>query len=283
MRRPNPWKFLLAASLLAGPLPCPSSFANTFVAQGAYPGDTRAPVVAPGKPWRCIGKLSLPNHRFMTATLVGPDIILTAAHGLVKNGKLLPGNFIFRPDFGSPHNRTQDSATATRLWLGSLTPTLAACRHADWAILQLDTRLGDAYGTVRVQDADAAVLATNRRRYCLASYDRDFRHGAMTSWQTSGKFAALDPMGYLLHDFSTDRGASGAPIFYFSAFAQGARLVALNVAELTPHDQTLYGVPFTPQVANIAVASHEFFRTLQAVLAGDAITSATALRPQPRF
>jgi V8-like Glu-specific endopeptidase len=262
-------KILAGACLLFGMLPARMARANTFVAHDAFPGDTRSVVTTPGNPWRCVGKLSLPDHHFMTATLVGPDLILTAAHGLVKDGKLLPGRFVFRPDFGSPHNRTGDFATVTHLWLGSLTPTRDECRHSDWAILRLDARLGDAYGTVRVQDATAAALAQNSRPYCISSYNRDFKHGAVASWQTGCGFVALDAHGYLLHDFSTDRGASGAPIFYLEGLDRDARLVALNVAELTWHDKTLYRVPFSNQVANIAVASHEFFQTLKTVLDGD--------------
>jgi hypothetical protein len=266
MRRGLALKILVSACLFFWPLLDGVASANTFVAHDSFPGDTRSAVTVPGNPWRCAGKLSLPDHHFMTATLVGPDIILTAAHGLVKDGKLIPGSFIFRPDFGSPHNRTNDFATVTHLWLGSLTPTRSECRHSDWAILRLDAPLGDAYGTMRVQDEDATALAKNRRPYYIASYNRDFKHGAAASWQTGCGFVALDPHGYLLHDFSTDRGASGAPIFYFGGLDQSARLVALNVAELTWHDKTLYGIPFSTQVANIAVASHEFFRTLKAIL-----------------
>lgn len=267
MRRGPAQKILAGACLLLGWLSATAASANTFVAHDSFPGDTRSVVTVPGRPWRCVGKLSLPDHHFMTATLVGPDLILTAAHGLVKDGRLLPGHFIFRPDFGSPHNRTGDLAVVTHVWLGSVTPTRDECRHADWAILQMDRPLGDAYGTVPVQDETAAVLAQKGRPYYISSYNRDFLHGAVASWQTGCGFVALDSHGYLLHDFSTDRGASGAPLFYFAPFDQGARLVALNVAELTWHDKTLYGVPFSNQVANIAVASHEFFGTLQALLA----------------
>jgi V8-like Glu-specific endopeptidase len=266
-------KFVWVVCLLLGPFLGGVSVANTFVASGSFPGDTRTAVTAPGLPWRCIGKLSLPDRRFMTASLVGPNVILTAAHGLVKDGKLRPGNFIFRPDFGSRHNRTNDFATVTRVWLGSYTPARADCRHADWAILQLDANLGDAYGTLRVEDTDAATLSMNNQRYYMASYNRDFKHGAVASWQTGCGFVSFDLLGCLLHDFSTDRGASGAPIFYFAGPGTSARIVALNVAEKSAHDQTLYDIPFSPHVANVAVSSHEFFQTLSNILAGKELVS----------
>jgi V8-like Glu-specific endopeptidase len=266
-RLPQTLKPLLAC-LFFWPLVCRVSVANTFIASGPFPGDTRTAVTAPGLPWRCIGKLSLPHHRFMTATLVGPDVILTAAHGLVENGKLLPGNFIFRPDFGNPHNRSDSAARVTRIWLGSLTPTRGDCRHSDWALLRIDADLGDTYGTLRVEDAGNAILLGNNRPYSISSYARDFRSGAAPSWQTGCGFVSLDPRGYLLHDFSTDRGASGSPIFYFPEPWLSARIVALNVAELTGHGQTLDGIPFSARTANVAIASHEFFETLQEILAG---------------
>ena len=100
----------------------------------------------------------------------------------------------------------------------------------------------------------------------MSSYDNDYRFGAVANWQAGCAFVSFDPKGYLLHDFSTDRGASGAPIFYFASPVQSARLVALNVAELTPHDKTLFDIPFSTQEANVAVASHEFFKTLDHIL-----------------
>jgi hypothetical protein len=245
--------------------------ANTFLAEATFPGDTRCPVTMAGAPWRCIGRLSLPDHRFMTASLVGPDLILTAAHGLVRNGWLKPGGFVFRPDYGNPHNQAHDAALVTRCWLGSIAPDREPNVHADWAILQIDQPLGDAYGTLAVDEVDAATLAGNRRPLCLVSYDRDFHFGHVASWQAGGGFVALDPTGYLLHDFSTDNGASGAPIFYLTTWslAASARLIALNVAEKTTHGDTLYRIAFAPRVANVAVAAHEFYPTLRRLLAGD--------------
>jgi hypothetical protein len=243
--------------------------ANTFVAGGSCPGDTRAAVTQPGTPWRCIGKLSLPGTRFMTASLVGPNLILTAAHGLVKNGRLKSGDFIFRPDFGSPHNPAHDSARVTKAWLGSYAPEAAAFRHADWAILQIDANLGDTYGTLDVEDAVDTALPGSAGRYYLASYDRDFERGRKASWQTGCGFVQLGPPGCLLHDFSTTNGASGAPIFHFAGVDQTARIVALNVAEVTRKHGTLTGVPFSPDVANLAVPAHEFYGTLTRLRHGD--------------
>jgi V8-like Glu-specific endopeptidase len=258
----NSFLWLLAAS---------TGFANTFVATGGFPGDTRQAVTMPGAPWRCVGRLWLPDHRFMTASLVGPDLILTAAHGLVRDGKLKPGTFVFRPDYGNPHNATPESATVTHGWLGSFTPDLEANVHADWAILRLDRKLGESYGVLGVDDIDANTLAANRRPLCLVSYNRDFHLGRVASWQSGGGFVALNPTGYLLHDFSTDNGASGAPVFYFADWSLGAaaRIIALNVAEKTVHGMTFYRVPFAPRVANVSVAAHEFYPTLQRLLEGD--------------
>ena len=257
----------IALSLAAAP----AAFGNTFIATGGFPGDTRTAVVAAGLPWRCVGRLELPNHRFMTATLVGPDLILTAAHGLARDGRLKPGRFIFRPDVGNPHREGNDLAAATRAWLGSFTPNLESCVPADWAIVRLDRKLGDVYGTLAVEDIDDADLAAGQRKLYLASYDRDFQAGRVASWQTGCAFVAIDPTGYLLHDFSTDHGASGAPIFSFSNWTThpGARIIALNVAEKTPHGETLDRIPFAPRVANVAIAAHRFYPVLSRILAGN--------------
>jgi V8-like Glu-specific endopeptidase len=261
-------KFFLSVHFLLGLLLGPAAVANTFTPSSSFPGDTRTIVTTPGTPWRCIGKLSCPGARFMTASLVGPNVILTAAHGLVSNGQLKAGQFIFRPDWGSPHNRTPDFATVTRVWLGTYTPEKSEC--SDWALLQLDKNLGAAYGTLAVDDADGAALSKSGQHYYMSSYNRDFKYGAAASWQTGCGFVSLDPLGYLLHDFSTAKGASGSPIFYFSTsdFGQNARIVALNVAEKTPHNETLYDVPFSSQVANVAISSHQFFGTLRELLSG---------------
>lgn len=263
------WRILgiLSACLAGAALPLR---ANTFTAGGSCPGDTRAALVHDGSPWRCIGKLTLPHHRFMTATLVGPDLILTAAHGLVKNGRLMPGDFVFHPNYGNEQNPTRKTALVTRIWLGTFTPEQKAHLRSDWAVLRIDRNLGDAYGTVSVEDADAAGLSRNPQEYASSSYDTDFEEGTAACWQQGCDFVFLDPLGFLLHDFSNARGASGSPIFYFAGrdHRSSARIVAINVGERSWKHATLYNVPFTRAVANVAVPSREFFGTLQATLAG---------------
>lgn len=278
-------KFLPGAHFFLWLLACHGAVANTFSPGNSFPGDTRAAVATSGVPWRCVGKLSLPGSRFMTASLVGPDLILTAAHGLVRNGRLKPGRFIFCPDWGNPHDQTRTFARVTRAWLGSYTPERNGC-CSDWAILQLDKKLGKAYGTLAVDDVDDATLAKTSRRYYISSYNKDFRSGSEASWQAGCGFVAIDPLGYLLHDFSTSKGASGSPIFYFSSldFGRNARIVALNVAEKTPHNETLYGVPFSSHVANVAIAAHQFFKTLREILNGkESVSGGVVILNAPRL
>jgi hypothetical protein len=253
--------------------------ANTFTADASSPGDTRSALTDGGPPWRCIGKLSLPHHRFMTATLVGPDLILTAAHGLVKNGRLIAGDFIFRPDFGNIDHPTTETGAVKKIWLGTYTPERKEFLHSDWALLQLDKNLGNAYGTLAVEDANAASLSRNPQEYYSASYDIDFEKASAECWQKGCNFVFLDPMGFLLHDFSNARGASGSPLFYFASkdHRQSARIVAINVGERSRQHETLYRVPFSKAVANVAVPSHEFYQTLQDVLAGN--DDAAAISP----
>jgi V8-like Glu-specific endopeptidase len=255
--------------------------ANTFTAGGSCPGDTRSALIDDGAPWRCIGKLTLPHHRFMTATLVGPDLILTAAHGLVKNGQLIAGDFVFHPNFGNKQNPTTKTGLVKQIWLGTFTPERKDSLHSDWALLRLDKNLGDDYGTVAVEDVDAASLSRNPQEYYSSSYDTDFEKATAACWQKGCNFAFLDPLGFLLHDFSNARGASGSPLFYFAGqdHRHSARIVAINVGERSRKHETLYRVPFSRAVANVAVPSHEFYKTLQDVLAGN--DDAAAVSPLP--
>jgi hypothetical protein len=274
---------ILAIGFFLGLAAWPALEANTFIADSASPGDTRSALVEDGPPWRCIGKLALPHHRFMTATLVGPDLILTAAHGLVTNGQLIAGDFIFHPDFGNADNPTRKVGVVKKIWLGTFTPERKEFLHSDWALLRLDQNLGDDYGTVTVEDADATALSRNPQEYFSSSYDTDFEKATAACWQKGGNFVFLDPLGFLLHDFSNARGASGSPLFYFAGqdHRQSARIVAINVGERSWKHETLYGVPFSKAVANVAVPSHEFYGTLQAVLAG-ADDAAGISPPQPK-
>jgi hypothetical protein len=271
----------LGICFLFGLAAAPALKANTFTADSSFPGDTRSALIEDGPPWRCIGKLVLPHHRFMTATLVGPDLILTAAHGLVKNGQLIAGDFVFHPDFGNADNPTRKVGVVKKIWLGTYTPERKEFLHSDWALLRLDQNLGDDYGTVAVEDADAAALSRNPQEYDSSSYDTDFEKATAACWQKGCNFVFLDPLGFLLHDFSNARGASGSPIFYFAGrdHRHSARIVAINVGERSPKHETLYGVPFSKAVANVAVPSHEFYAKLQEVLAGD--DDAAAASPTP--
>lgn len=196
-------------------------------------------------PWSVIGTIEMETSGTCTATLVAPDILITAAHcisngrgidarGIYTTGENLPGgprtariiDYFMDPDWDEQRFNSTDDID-----------------YVDWALLRLDTRLGDELGHARpgamgdylASIGANAALAEQRRAkpgappegglLQLAGPSPSGRSGDFTmvqggySWDTGTNLSGnldcevvqLFRNATMAHDCDTTRGDSGSP------------------------------------------------------------------------
>lgn len=218
--------------------------------------DDRTPNRSTERPFSAIGKLYMPGAS-CTATLVGPDIILTAAHCIAypKAEKLREGEITFSPQVID--GKSSYSAKVVFGRWGSLAPNQD--RKTDWAVLRLDKKLGDqvgflGYSPIGLQDAQSIAITH-------VGYSGDFLGG-----QTAGvhQGCRITEEGYRPDTWHSNcdwnKGASGGPIFFYSEELKSWQIIAISVAQNVKLDGTPYesGVDYDRTTANVAVPATQF-------------------------
>ncbi|WP_421788024.1 trypsin-like serine peptidase [Hyphobacterium sp.] len=164
-------------------------------------------------PWVVIGQIDFDAGGACTATLIGPDILVTAGHciaeegsvnaaGTFQTGYALPGgprsarvvDYFMSPDWDYQRYRTTNDIDGT-----------------DWALLRIDRPLGDEIGFVGIR---ALVEETGERAALRADlYQAGYSHdtGDHLSGNIGCNMVTIYRDNTMAHECDTTRGDSGSP------------------------------------------------------------------------
>jgi len=208
MRRALGALLLVAAAALAAPV-------------GAQDG-RRMMGAEEAQDWTGVGRLNIAGRRFCTASLIEPDLALTAAHCLFNPATRQPVplselRFVAGLRLGGHVGwRRVKAAAAPSAYRFTVRPTVAAMAN-DVALLALESPL----------EARASTLATGGRAgsghpLTVVSYARDRAHAPSieTGCAQTGRMGPVTAISCEI-----DRGASGAPVVVGSGAAR--RIVAI--------------------------------------------------------
>ncbi|CAF0943621.1 unnamed protein product [Didymodactylos carnosus] len=202
-------------------------------ARNVFGKDDRVAVTLSSDPWRTIGYVYPPG---CTGTLVGEDLVLTAAHCVIHHdtNKLRYNKISFYPNMiNQESNKPSD---VIHVWHGNYPK-----QEGDWALLRLNLS-----------------LATNGTH---VGYSGDFMSGKTAGAHVSCKIVKKgNGNGVYLHNCDTTIGASGGPIF--ALWAGRPYIYALAVAERRPGDESLYLDNYSDEYANIAIWSQSIGDTI---------------------
>ncbi len=164
-------------------------------------------------PWRAIGSLELPDSA-CTGALVGPRLVLTAAHCVTETGHetVMPLRFTAGLSRGKDQGTAQVvGAVFDPSYQPDAQPAGGGNGH-DWALVMLDHDLGNALGFLEVHAltaADLTQIASGGLVVKQAGYSWD------TGDNMSGNIGCLITEAYednsILHECDTAQGDSGSP------------------------------------------------------------------------
>lgn len=226
--------------------------------------DDRAPLGAIGAPWTAIGRLEREGGGFCTGSLVGPDILLTAAHCVIdEEGRSYQG-LVFRA-FQTLNASAAESAVmecrnekscriGARVWTSD--------RDEDWALVRLENAIDGAVGTLPVRPLNIMNADTLRDTLLTSvGYSARVMDGLVPLVEKGCKLRrAFRPQPALYNDCDIWQGMSGGPLLLLDE--RGAPFIIAIITEGNPNHIEKY----SDAESNIALDANAFAPTLQVLL-----------------
>lgn len=204
-------------------------------------------------PWRAIGSLELQDGT-CTGTLVGPTLVLTAAHCVTDTGSETNVPIRFTAGLSRGVNQGEAKVVGAVFDPGyspDTRPPGGGNGH-DWALVMLDRPLGDDVGFLEVHqltDGNLSQIARSGLLVNQAGYSWDT--GNNLSGNQGCRIVEAYEDNSILHECDTAQGDSGSP---FLLNVDGTwKIVAVDSTFFNPEDDK---TPFA--VGNLAVDSRAF-------------------------
>jgi len=254
---------VLATSLLSLP-----AFAQKLTREQLtlfFGKDSRQPVGPGGMPWKTIGRLQTVGGLQCTATLVAPDVAITAGHCFVgARGQLDPAQDFTLGLNGEGHYTKK--VAVSRVWVsrrllrglihrrdGVYVPESVG--HYDYAFIRLSEAVGNTYGYLPVFNGSREqlmkALALNGKRMTHVGYPED-THGIMMAHKDC-QATQLHNDGRLGHRCDTLAGDSGSPMLA----TIGGKTMIIAIQSSAPNARDRY------RADNMALVAPVFYPQLQ--------------------
>lgn len=233
--------------------------------------DVRQPFYPQGYPWQCIGSLLVYANPYSfvpswtaTGALVGPNIVLTAAHAVPWSAdpamiQFIPASYQGVSTLGAAVSSFVTDASTYDESLSDLTSSPAF----DFAVLRLQDRLGDDLGYFGAKPYDDGWNDGNY--WTLVGYPGAIANGQEPSFQMGISFHDDDEdsndhgdaMELETQDGDASPGDSGGPMF--GVWDDGPYIVAVLVGAETEY----FFFPFSTEDNNVASAGPTLTQLIQ--------------------
>ena len=175
-----------------------------------------------------------PNGMLCSAQLIGPNLVLTAAHCIVDASSNVSTDFIYYAGYNSGKFITKSKVI--KAWVGTTMPVTVSGQPLDWAILKIEERLGDRFGWFEFHQyhgSEWSMYDRLRNEISLVAHHNDKAQGRSAIIER-GCGSRLMYGGLIRHTCSMTMGSSGGALLLTHKDQQSGkmveRIVALNIA-----------------------------------------------------